>query len=181
LRAYTPQEQKAVKAAAETFRPNPQLNTERVILELQVGEALVSMLENKGEPSIVERTLIRPPEGRIGPITDAERRALIAASPVYGKYEQTKNAESAEEILARRGPGGTADGAADASASSGGGIGGSIGDWLGTVFGPTKGPTGRTRQGMGQMFGRELQRTFARTAASVIRGVITKALKGRSR
>jgi hypothetical protein len=181
LRAYTPQEQKAVKAAAETFRPNPQLNTERVILELQVGEALVSMLENKGEPSIVERTLIRPPEGRIGPITDAERRTLIAASPVYGKYEQTKNAESAEEILARRGPGGAADGPADADASSGGGIGGSIGDWLGTVFGPTKGPTGRTRQGMGQMFGRELQRTFARTAASVIRGVITKALKGRSR
>jgi uncharacterized protein len=181
LRAYTPQEQKAVKAAAETFRPNPQLNTERVILELQVGEALVSMLENKGEPSIVERTLIGPPEGRIGPITAAERRTLIAASPVYGKYEQTKNAESAEEILARRGPGGAADGPADADASSGGGIGGSIGDWLGTVFGPTKGPTGRPRQGMGRMFGRELQRTFARTAASVIRGVIIKTLKGRSR
>ena len=180
LRAYTPQEQKAVKAAAETFRPNPKLNTERIILELQVGEALVSMLENKGEPSIVERTLIRPPEGRIGPITDAERRTLIAASPFYGKYEQTKNAESAEEILARRGPGGSGDGPADANAS-GGGIGGSIGDWLGTVFGPTKGPTGRTRQGVGQMFGRELQRTFARTAASVIRSVIMKTLKGRSR
>ena len=102
------------------------------------------MLENKGEPSIVERTLIRPPEGRIGPITDAERRALIAASPVYGKYEQTKNAESAEEMLARRGPGGSGDGPADANAS--GGIG-EIGDWLGTVFGPTKGPTGRRARG----------------------------------
>ena len=177
LRAYTPQEQKAVKAAAETFRPNPKLNTERVILELKVGEALVSMLENKGEPSMVERTLIRPPEGRIGPITDAERRALIAASPVYGKYEQAKDSESASEILQKRGQGGGGDGAEDASASSGGGIG----DWLGTIFGGSKGPTGRPRQGVGQMFGRELQRTFARTAASVIRGVIMKSLKGRSR
>jgi DNA helicase HerA-like ATPase len=178
LRAYTPQEQKAVKAAAETFRPNLKLNTERVILELKVGEALVSMLENKGEPSMVERTLIRPPEGRIGPITDAERRELIAASPVYGKYEQTKNSESAAEILQRRGQGGTGgDSAEDANASSGGGIG----DWLGTIFGSSKGPTGRPRQGVGQMFGRELQRTFARTAASVIRGVIMKSLKGRSR
>jgi DNA double-strand break repair helicase HerA and related ATPase len=182
LRAYTPQEQKAVKAAAETFRPNPKINTERAILELQVGEALVSMLENKGEPSIVQRTLIRPPEGRIGPITDAERRALIAASPVYGKYEQTKDSESAAEILQKRGQGGAGgDGAADANASGGGGIGGSIGDWLGTVFGPTKGPTGRPRQGMGQIFGRELQRSLARTAASAIRSVIMKSLKGRSR
>src|SRR5690554_2151703 len=86
LRAFTPQEQRAVKAAASTFRPNPELNTERVILELKVGEALVSMLENKGEPSIVQRTLIRPPSGRIGPLTDAERKNLIETSPVYGKY-----------------------------------------------------------------------------------------------
>ena len=74
-----------MKAAASTFRPNPELNTERVILELKVGEALVSMLENKGEPSIVQRTLIRPPSGRIGPLTDAERKNLIETSPVYGK------------------------------------------------------------------------------------------------
>jgi DNA helicase HerA-like ATPase len=182
LRAYTPQEQKAVKAAAETFRPNPNINTERAILELQVGEALVSMLENKGEPSIVQRTLIRPPEGRMGPITDAERRALIAASPVYGKYEQTKDSESAAEILQKRGGGSGAagDDAADAN-TSGGGFGGSIGDWLGTIFGPTKGPTGRPRQGMGQIFSHELQRSLARTAGSAIRGVILKSLKGRSR
>jgi DNA helicase HerA-like ATPase len=182
LRAYTPQEQKAVKAAAETFRPNPNINTERAILELQVGEALVSMLENKGEPSIVQRTLIRPPEGRMGPITDAERRALIAASPVYGKYEQTKDSESAAEILQKHGgdSGAAGDDAADAN-TSGGGFGGSIGDWLGTIFGPTKGPTGRPRQGMGQIFSRELQRSLARTAATAIRGVILKSLKGRSR
>jgi DNA helicase HerA-like ATPase len=182
LRAYTPQEQKAVKAAAETFRPNPNINTERAILELQVGEALVSMLENKGEPSIVQRTLIRPPEGRMGPITDAERRALIAASPVYGKYEQTKDSESAAEILQKHGgdSGAAGDDAADAN-TSGGGFGGSIGDWLGTIFGPTKGPTGRPRQGMGQIFSHELQRSLARTAGSAIRGVILKSLKGRSR
>jgi DNA helicase HerA-like ATPase len=180
LRAFTPQEQKAVKAAAETFRPNPEINTERAILELQVGEALVSMLENKGEPSIVERTLIRPPEGRIGPLTDAERQGLIKASPVYGTYEQAKHSESAAEILQKRRQGGApSEGAADAGAA-GSGFGG-IGDWLGTIFGPTKGPTGRPRQGMGQMFSRELQRSLARTAASAIRGVIMKSLKGRSR
>ena len=73
LRAYTPKEQRAVKAAAETFRPNPEIDTERAILELKVGEALVSMLESKGEPSVVQRTLIRPPIGRIGPLSDAQR------------------------------------------------------------------------------------------------------------
>ncbi len=93
LRAFTPQEQRAVKAAASTFRPNPELDTERVILELKVGEALVSMLENKGEPSIVQRTLIRPPSGRIGPLTDAERKNLIETSPVYGKYEDALDSE----------------------------------------------------------------------------------------
>src|SRR4029453_19558911 len=89
LRAFTPQEQRPVKAAAETFRRNPELDTERVILELKVGEALVSMLENKGEPSIVQRTLIRPPEGRIGPLTEAERRSIIPASPFNRKYGET--------------------------------------------------------------------------------------------
>ena len=168
-----------MRAAAQTFRPNPKLNTERVIQELQVGEALVSHAATAtASRRWSQRTLIRPPEGRMGPITDAERRTLIAASPVYGKYEQTKDSESAAEILQKRGQGGGGDGADDASASN---TSGGIGDWLGTVFGPTKGPTGRPRQGMGQIFGRELQRTFARTAASVIRGVIMKSLKGRSR
>ncbi|KWT70103.1 ATPase [Hyphomicrobium sulfonivorans] len=167
LRAFTPQEQRAVRAAAETFRRNPELNTERVILELKVGEALVSTLENKGEPSIVQRTLIRPPEGRIGPVTDAERRALMAASPFSGKYDTVKNRESAEEMLVKRNA--EAAAAKEADASGGGG-------WLDSIFGGGRGPTGRKRQGMGEMIGREVQRSLARTVASTIRSIIMKSI-----
>jgi DNA helicase HerA-like ATPase len=102
LRAYSPREQKAVKTAADTFRPNPDFSTADVITTLSTGEALVSMLEGKGAPSIVERTLIRPPSGRVGPLTDAERQAIIAASPVAGVYDQTLDRESAYEILTAR-------------------------------------------------------------------------------
>lgn len=165
LRAYTPQEQKAVKAAATTFRPNPEIDTERAILELKVGEALVSMLENKGEPSIVQRTLIRPPQGRIGPLADAERRALISSSPVYGKYEEAMDRDSAHEMLSRR-----ASETADAQGATNGG-----GGWLDSVFG-SKGPTGRRRQGVGDMVTRELQRSFARSVASMIRKIILKGV-----
>jgi DNA double-strand break repair helicase HerA and related ATPase len=99
LRAFTPLEQKAVKAAATTFRANPAFNTEKAIMELGVGEALVSTLDAKGQPTIVERTLIHPPSSRIGPITDAERKAVIKASPVAGVYDETVDRESASEIL----------------------------------------------------------------------------------
>ncbi len=102
LRAFTPKEQKAVKAAAETFRANPGLDTERAILELSVGEALVSLLEKKGQPSIVERTLIRPPASRLGPLTPAERRQFIEDSPVAGKYDEESETESAYEKLKER-------------------------------------------------------------------------------
>ncbi|RUT31041.1 DUF853 family protein [Arsenicitalea aurantiaca] len=101
LRAYTPREQKAVRAAAETFRPNPEFSTEAVITQLGTGEALVSTLEEKGVPSMVGRTLIRPPAGRLGPITPDERRALMAVSPVAGLYDTAVDRESAYEILAR--------------------------------------------------------------------------------
>nr|WP_244299140.1 helicase HerA-like domain-containing protein [Roseibium aquae] len=102
LRAFTPRDQKAVRAAAETFRPNPDLDTERVLQELGVGEALVSTLEGKGIPSVVERTLIRPPSSRLGPITEAERRAVIQANAAFGLYERVKDRKSAYEILAQR-------------------------------------------------------------------------------
>lgn len=102
LRAYTPREQKAVRAAAETFRPNPDLVTERVIMELGVGEALVSVLEGKGVPSMVQRTLIRPPSSRLGPITPAERLALIDNSPLLGLYDEARDRASAFEVLKRR-------------------------------------------------------------------------------
>ncbi|WP_349360026.1 helicase HerA-like domain-containing protein [Stappia sp.] len=102
LRAYTPREQKAVRAAAQTFRPNPDLDTEQVIMELGVGEALVSTLEKKGVPSVVQRTLIRPPSSRLGPLTDAERRDRIALSPLSGIYDRVEDRESAFEVLKRR-------------------------------------------------------------------------------
>ncbi len=102
LRAYTPREQRAVRAAAGTFRPNPEFETERVIMELGVGEALVSTLEKKGEPSIVQRTLIRPPSSRLGPLTPDERQSIIEASPVRGVYDSLLDRDSAHEILARR-------------------------------------------------------------------------------
>ncbi|MEM7693370.1 MAG: helicase HerA-like domain-containing protein [Pseudomonadota bacterium] len=102
LRAYTPRDQKAVRAAAETFRPNPNLDTERVITELGVGEALVSTLDEDGAPTVVERTLIRPPSSRLGPIMDGERAVLMAGDPMRAKYAESVNRESAYEILTAR-------------------------------------------------------------------------------
>ena len=102
LRAFTPRDQKAVRAAAETFRQNPKLDTETVITELGVGEALVSTLGAKGVPSIVERTLVRPPSSRLGPVTAEERKAIIAKSPVAGLYDHAIDRESAYEVLKER-------------------------------------------------------------------------------
>jgi hypothetical protein len=102
LRAYTPREQKAVKVAAETFRPNPAFSTEEAITQLGVGEALVSVLEEKGVPSIVGRTFVRPPSGKVGPIAQEERRALIQNSPVSGQYDKVEDRESAYEVLNRK-------------------------------------------------------------------------------
>jgi uncharacterized protein len=102
LRAYTPREQKAVRTAADTFRPNPKFKTEKAITELGKGEALVSVLDLKGVPTMVERTLIRPPESRLGPITSQERDKCIKSSPVYGQYDEAQDRESAYEKLAKR-------------------------------------------------------------------------------
>src|ERR1700731_532583 len=107
LRAFTPRDQKAVRAAAETFRANPKLDTAKVIMELGKGEALVSFLEGNGTPEMVERCMVRPPSGRIGPISDEERKALIAKSPVQGKYDQAIDRESAYEVLQKRTQSGT--------------------------------------------------------------------------
>ena len=108
LRAFTPRDQKAVAAAAETFRPNPKLNTAQVIMELGKGEALVSFLEGNGTPAMVDRTLVRPPSARIGPVTADERKAVIDKSPLKGKYEQIIAPHSAYEILQKRLAGGGA-------------------------------------------------------------------------
>jgi uncharacterized protein len=102
LRAFTPRDQKAVRAAAQTFRANPKFNTEEVITQLGVGAALVSTLDPHGVPGIVEQTLIRPPGSRMGPLTPEERRSAIAASPLGGRYDQAVDRESAYEVLTRR-------------------------------------------------------------------------------
>src|ERR1700743_3086132 len=102
LRAFTPRDQKAVQAAAQTFRPNPKLDTAKAIMELGKGEALVSFLEGNGTPAMVERALVRPPSARIGPIPPAERKAIMDASPVKGKYDTAIDEESAFEMLQKR-------------------------------------------------------------------------------
>jgi hypothetical protein len=103
LRAFTPRDQRAIKAAAETFRINPGLNVETAITELKVGEALVSLLQQDGSPSPVERTLVKPPRSRLGPLSDKERAIIRSLSPVDGKYDTPVDRESAEEILKARG------------------------------------------------------------------------------
>jgi DNA helicase HerA-like ATPase len=102
LRAFTPAEQKAVRSAAQTFRKNPKIDTEQAIMQLGTGQALVSTLDEKGQPSMVELTLVKPPNGRVGPISEAERKAIINASPVRGEYDEVEDRESAYEILQKR-------------------------------------------------------------------------------
>jgi DNA helicase HerA-like ATPase len=102
LRAYTPQEQKAVKVAAQTFRENPKIDVEKAITELGVGEVLISLLDEKGIPTIVDRAFVVPPVGQIGPITPEQRQQLMQNSLVAGQYEQAVDRESAFEILAKK-------------------------------------------------------------------------------
>ena len=102
LRAFTPKDQKAVRAAAETFRASPGLDTAKAILELAVGEALISLLGEDGVPAPVQRVLVRPPASRMEPLSDAERRRVVAASPFAGVYDEVMERESAFELLSRR-------------------------------------------------------------------------------
>ena len=154
LRAFTPRDQKAVAAAAQTFRPNPKLDTAKVIMELGKGEALVSFLEGNGTPAMVERVMIRPPSARIGPITPEERKAIMDASPVKGKYDTAIDAESAYEMLQKRVAGTAAP--ADGSAGGGGGILGQIGGIVGTIFGTN---VSRGRLSTGQLIARSVTRS----------------------
>src|SRR5437868_8386973 len=162
LRAFTPRDQKAVAAAAQTFRPNPKLDTAQVIMELGKGEALVSFLEGNGTPAIVERVLIRPPSARIGPITPEERKAIIDNSPVKGKYDTAIDSDSAYEILQKR----IAGTAAPADASASGGILAHLGAIVGTIFGTN---TGRNRLSTGQLIARNVTRSVTN---KVVGGVV---------
>ena len=197
LRAFTPRDQRAVKAAADTFRPNPKLDTAQVITQLEKGEALVSFLEGNGTPSMVERCMIRPPSARLGTITPEERKAVIANSPLKGKYEQAIDSESAYEVLQQRhggaapaetgpsapaptaGPAPTMPGGGVEAPQGGGGIGGmlgGIGGMLGGIFGTSR-PRGQ-RLSPGQLVAREVTRSVTNRVAGQIAGNLGKSLGG---
>ncbi|HRO00861.1 MAG TPA: DUF853 domain-containing protein [Nitrobacter sp.] len=170
LRAFTPRDQKAVAAAAQTFRPNPKLDTARVITELGKGEALVSCLEGNGTPAVVERVMVRPPSARIGPISPEERSALIARSPVKGKYDTAIDSESAYELLQKR----VEDTAAAADGSSGGVLG-QIGSIVGSIFGTN---TPRGRLSTGQVIARNVTRSVTNKVVGGIVADLGKSVGG---
>lgn len=156
LRAYTPREMAAVKAAASTFRANPDFDTMQAISQLATGEALVSTLEDKGVPSMVEKTTIRPPSSQIGPISSEERRALILSSPVSGKYDQTVDRQSAYEMLQEN---------TSQKQSTNEQSGGSFWD---TIFGTDK------KNGRGQSMAETALKSMTRTVANSIGRSIAK-------
>lgn len=177
LRAFTPRDQKAVKAAASTMRANPGLDIETAITELAVGEALVSFLDAKGRPCVTERVFVIPPGSQIGPITPEQRKALIASSLVAGVYEKTVDRESAYEKIKGRASV-SADQAQQAKSQAGkappaeessGGMMGGLNDIL---FGST-GPRGGQRDGIVQTLGKSAARTIGSSVGrEIIRGVL---------
>jgi DNA helicase HerA-like ATPase len=171
LRAFTPRDQKAVAAAAQTFRANPKLNTAEVITQLGKGEALVSFLEGNGIPAIVERVMVRPPSARIGPVTPEERKAIMALSPVKGKYDTTIDSESAYEVLQKR----IAGTAATADAPAGGGILGQIGAIVGTIFGTG---VSRGKLSTGQVIARNVARSVSNKVVGGIVASVGKSVGG---
>jgi hypothetical protein len=171
LRAFTPRDQKAVRVAAQTFRQNPAFSTEEAITQLGVGEALVSTLEGRGAPSMVERTLIAPPSGQVGPIDAAERQRLMQASPLRGKYDQPLDTESAYEMLAKR----AEQAVSETQAPSAGG--GGILDMIGGLFG-TQRKRGETLS-VGQQVAREVTRTVVNQAIGGLAAELGKAVGGR--
>jgi DNA helicase HerA-like ATPase len=178
LRAFTPRDQKAVKTAAQTMRQNPKLDTEKAITELGVGEALVSLLDEKGRPNVVERAFILPPVSQIGPITPDARKRIIAASVVAGHYEKTVDRESAYEMLkARAGKLAEAAGAPPKGApgTASGGTTGALGDIL---FGST-GPRGGKREGVLEAAAKSAARSVgSQVGRAILRGVLGSIFGG---
>ena len=175
LRAFTPRDQKAVKATASTMRPKAGLNVEAAITELAVGEALVSLLDAKGRPSETERAWVIPPGSQIGPISDEQRRALLAGSLVAGRYDTAIDRESAYEVLrARAGHPDSAVGAAPAAAPAGG-LSAGLNDLL---FGST-GPRGGKKDGLVQTVAKSAMRTVGTgLGREILRGVLGGLLGG---
>jgi DNA helicase HerA-like ATPase len=178
LRAFTPRDQKAVKAAAQTMRANPKLDVETAITELSVGEALVSLLDEKGRPSVVERAFVVPPASRMGPLTDPERDAAIKTSAIYGHYEKVIDRESAYEKLKNR----TAARQETVQAGAGAQAGGGLLDALGGVFAGRTGPRGGHRDGLIEAMAKSTVRTIgSQIGREVVRGVLGSILGGGKR
>jgi DNA helicase HerA-like ATPase len=172
LRAFSPRDQKAIKAAAETMRANPKLDTERAITELGVGEGLISFLDEKGRPNVVERVYVLPPASRIGPISADERRAVMATSPVKGVYEQVVDRESAYEKLKQR-----TESTPTATAGASGGFWDSMKGSLGGLM------TGTGRKdSLVEAVAKSAARTVGSTVGrEIVRGVLGSLLGGRRR
>nr|AKQ70958.1 ATP-binding protein [bacterium enrichment culture] len=177
LRAFTPRDQKAVKSAAETMRANPKLDTEKAIVELGVGEALISFLDEKGRPGMVERAFILPPASRIGPITPDERKALMASSPVAGIYDKTVDRESAYERLKGRAEQAAPPAPGATTGATGGG-------WMDSLKGSLGGlMTGSGRKdSMVEAMAKSAARTVGSTVGrEIVRGVLGSLLGGGKR
>ncbi|HHX7164333.1 TPA: helicase HerA-like C-terminal domain-containing protein [Enterobacter hormaechei] len=178
LRAFTPKDQKAVKAAAQTMRVNPAFDTETAIQALGTGEALISFLDAKGSPTVVERAMVIAPCSRMGPVTDDERNGLINHSPVYGKYEDEVDRESAFEML-QKGVQATAE-SQDAPAAKGQSVAvddGILGGLKDILFGST-GPRGGKRDGVVQTMAKSATRQITN---QIVRGMLGSLLGGRRR
>ncbi|EOY5729208.1 DUF853 domain-containing protein [Enterobacter bugandensis] len=178
LRAFTPKDQKAVKAAAQTMRANPTFDTEAAIQALGTGEALISFLDAKGSPSVVERAMVIAPCSRMGPVTDDERNSLINHSPVYGKYEDEVDRESAFEML-QKGVQATTE-SQDAPPAKGQSVAvddGILGGLKDILFGTT-GPRGGKRDGVVQTMAKSAARQVTN---QIVRGMLGSLLGGRRR
>ncbi len=194
LRAFTPKDQKAVKAAADTLRPNPKLKTAEVIMELGVGEALVSFLDEKGRPGMVERAFVVPPGSQLGPIDAAERRKAIESATIYGHYEKSVDRESAYEKLKGRAverhdetpsaprppnPTGPAGATPAGAAAEGRGAGGMVSDIL---FGRTGPRGGQQSRGIIEALATSAARSIGSgIGRQVLRGVLGSILGGSKR
>ncbi len=180
LRAFTPRDQKAVKATATTMRPKPGLDIEAAITELAVGEALVSLLDAKGRPNVTERAFVMPPGSQIGPITPQQRQALLAPSLVAGVYEQAVDRDSAYEKL--RGRAEQAPGGAPANGGTAAGDGGGLMGGLNDVLFGTTGPRGGKHDGLVQTMARSAVRTMGTSLGKeILRGVLGTLFGGKRR
>jgi DNA helicase HerA-like ATPase len=186
LRAFSPRDQKAVQAAAQTFRQNPNLKVESVLTELAVGEALVSMLDEEGRPSVVERAKIVPPRSALGAITPEQRKQIISSSVISGHYEQVIDRESAYEKLKQSAveklpaPGSSPSGSAPA-AQPGAAAGPAEKGFLEKMFAPTVGPRGGRHDSMATTAAKSAARAMgSQVGRQIVRGILGGMFSGSS-